>query len=97
LRSTPQRQSDDRISAVGDLDESTPNVQGEDISSDGLCQDSENAEQRPGSASSSGDDDAEESVPDGQARLLASAACDAAAEEATSGALDGDAVQQMMV
>ena len=74
--------------------ESDPDVQGEDISSNGISRDSENAEQRPGSASSSGDDGDEESVPDGQAEHAASAAASHAAEEATSGALDSDAVQQ---
>jgi len=86
----PQAESKD---SAGDS-ESTPGVQGEDDSSNGFDRDSEDAEQRPGSASSSGDDDGEESVPDGQAREAASAAESPAAEEATSGALDSDAVQQ---
>ena len=79
--------------SAGDLSES-PEVQGEDLSSNGTSRDSEAAEQHPGSASSVGDDDAEESVPDGQAECNASAAASHAAEEATSGALDSDAVQQ---
>ena len=87
-------QAESPCDSAGDLDESTPDVQGEDISSDGLSRDSESAEQHPGSASSSGDDDAEESVPDGQAECNASAAVSHASEEATSGALNSDAVQQ---
>jgi len=87
----PQAESSD---SAGDLSESTPDVQGEDESSNGQSRDSETAEQHPGSASSSGDDDAEESVPDGQAERNASDAASHAAEEATSGALDSDAVQQ---
>jgi hypothetical protein len=43
---------------------------------------------------SPGDDGDEESVPDGQAERDASAAASHAAEEATSGALDSDAIQQ---
>ena len=42
----------------------------------------------------SGDDGDQESIPDGQAERNASAAASHAAEEATSGALDSDAVQQ---
>jgi len=86
-------QAESQGDSAGDLSES-PEVQGEDISSDGLCRDSENAEQHPGSASLSGDDEGEESVPDGQTEREASAAASHAAEEATSGALDSDAVQQ---
>jgi len=87
-------QAESPCDSAGDLDESTPDVQGEDISSDGLSRDSESAEQHPGSASSSGDDGDEESVPDGQAERNASVAASHAAEEATSGALDSDAVHQ---
>jgi len=86
-------QAESQGDSAGDP-ESTPDVQGEDESSNGQSRDSETAEQHPGSASSSGDDDAEESVPDGQAERDASAAASHAAEEATSGALDSDAVQQ---
>ena len=86
-------QAESPCDSAGDLSES-PEVQGEDLSSNGTSRDSEAAEQHPGSASSSGDDDAEESVPDGQAERDASAAASHAAEEATSGALDSDAVQQ---
>jgi len=87
----PQAESQD---SAGDP-ESIPDVQGEDESSYGQGRDSENAEQRPGSASFSGDDDGEESVPDGQAEHGdASAAASHASEEATSGALDSIAVQQ---
>ena len=86
----PQAESSD---SAGDP-ESTPDIQGEDSSSNGISRDSENAEQRPGSASLSGDDDVEESVPDGQAERSASAAASHTAEEATSGALDSIAVQQ---
>ena len=86
-------QAESPCDSAGDLSES-PEVQGEDLSSNGISRDSETAEQHPGSASSSGDDDAEESVPDGQAERDASAAASHAAEEATSGALDSDAVQQ---
>jgi len=86
----PQAESSD---SAGDP-ESTPDVQGEDESSNGQSRDSETAEQHPGSASSSGDDDAEESVPDGQTEREASDAASHTAEEATSGALDSDAVQQ---
>jgi len=87
----PQAESSD---SAGDLSESIPDDQGEDSSSNGSSRDSENAEQHPGSASSSGDDGDEESVPDGQAERNASAAASHAAEEATSGALDSIAVQQ---
>jgi hypothetical protein len=87
----PQAES---LDSAGDLSESIPDDQGEDESSNGISRDSETAEQHPGSASSSGDDGDEESVPDGQAREAASAAESPAAEEATSGALDSDAVQQ---
>ena len=86
----PQAES---CNSAGDP-ESIPENQGEDSSSYGISRDSENAEQRPGSASLSGDDDGKESVPDGQAERNASAAASHAAEEATSGALDSDAVQQ---
>jgi len=86
-------QAESPCDSAGDP-ESIPDVQGEDESSNGQSRDSETAEQRPGSASSSGDDDGGESVPDGQAECNASAAASHAAEEATSGALDGDAVQQ---
>jgi len=86
-------QAESPCDSAGDLSES-PEVQGEDLSSNGTSRDSENAEQHPGSASSSGDDDAEESVPDGQAEPEASDAASHTAEEATSGALDSDAVQQ---
>ena len=87
-------QAESQGDSAGDLIESIPDDQGEDESSNGISRDSENAEQRPGSASLSGDDDGEESVPDGQAERNASAAASHAAEEATSGALDSDAVQQ---
>jgi len=87
----PQAESCD---SAGSSHESTPDIQGEDSSSNGQGRDSENAEKRPGSASLSGDDDGEESVPDGQAERNASAAASHAAEEATSGALDSIAVQQ---
>jgi len=80
--------------SAGSSHESAPEHQGEDSSSNGSSRDSENAEQHPGSASSQGDDGDEESVPDGQAERNASAAASHAAEEATSGALDSDAVQQ---
>jgi len=86
-------QAESPCDSAGDLSES-PEVQGEDLSSNGISRDSENAEQHPGSASPSGDDDGEESVPDGQAEHAASAAASHATEEATSGALDSDAVQQ---
>ena len=87
-------QAESQGDSAGSSHESAPDVQGEDISSDGLSRDSEAAEQHPGSASSSGDDGDEESVPDGQAREAVSAEASHAAEEATSGALDSDAVQQ---
>ena len=87
-------QAESQGDSAGDLDESTPDVQGEDISSDGLCRDSENAEQHPGSASLPGDDDGEESVPDGQAEREASDAASHTAEEATSGALDSNVQQR---
>jgi len=86
-------QAESPCDSAGDLSES-PEVQGEDLSSNGTSRDSEAAEQHPGSASSQGDDGDEESVPDGQAERNASAAASHAAEEATSGALDSDAVQQ---
>ena len=86
-------QAESPCDSAGDLSES-PEVQGEDLSSNGTSRDSEAAEQHPGSASSSGDDGDEESVPDGQAEHAASAAASHAAEEAISGALDSDAVQQ---
>jgi len=86
-------QAESPCDSAGDP-ESTPENQGEDSSSNGSSRDSENAEQHPGSASLSGDDDGEESVPDGQAERNASAAASHAAEEATSGALDSNAVQQ---
>jgi hypothetical protein len=87
----PQAESQD---SAGDLDESIPDIQGEESSSHGQGRDSEDAEQHPGSASSSGDDGGEESVPDGQAREAASAEASHAAEEATSGALSSDAQQR---
>jgi hypothetical protein len=86
-------QAESPCDSAGDLSES-PDIQGEDESSNGISRDSENAEQHPGSASSSGDDGDEESVPDGQAEHAASAAASHAAEEATSGALDSDAQQR---
>jgi len=87
-------QAESHFDSAGDLSESIPDDQGEDESSNGISRDSEAAEQHPGSASSSGDDDGEESVPDGQPERDASSAASHAAEEATSGALDSDAVQQ---
>ena len=86
-------QAESHFDSAGDP-ESIPDDQGEDESSNGISRDSKDTEQHPGSASSSGDDGDEESVPDGQAREAASAAESPAAEEATSGALDSDAVQQ---
>ena len=87
-------QAESPCDSAGDLSESIPDDQGEDESSNGISRDSENAEQHPGSASSPGDDGDQESIPDGQAERNASAAASHAAEEATSGALDSDAVQQ---
>ena len=86
-------QAESPCDSAGDLSES-PEVQGEDLSSNGTSRDSEAAEQHPGSASSSGDDDDEESIPDGQAEPEASDAASHTAEEATSGALDSDAQQR---
>jgi hypothetical protein len=86
-------QAESLCDSAGDP-ESPPDVQGEEQSSNGTSRDSETAEQHPGSASSLGDDDAEESVPDGQAEREASAVASHTAKEATSGALDSDAVQQ---
>jgi hypothetical protein len=86
----PQAESQD---SAGDP-ESTPDIQGEDSSSNGQGRDSEIAEQHPGSASSSGDDGGEESMPDGQAWQTAFDAASHASEEATSGALDSDVQQR---
>jgi len=86
--------AESHFDSAGDLSESTPDDQGEDESSNGISRDSETAEQHPGSASLPGDDDGEESVPDGQTEREASDTASHAAEEATSGALDSDAVQQ---
>ena len=86
-------QAESHFDSAGDP-ESIPDDQGEDESSNGISRDSKDTEQHPGSASSSGDDDAEESVPDGQTEREASDAASHTAEEATSGALDSDAVQQ---
>jgi len=86
--------AESHFDSAGDLSESTPDDQGEDESSNGISRDSEAAEQHPGSASLPGDDDGEESVPDGQTEREASDTASHAAEEATSGALDSDAVQQ---
>ena len=80
--------------SAGSSHESAPEHQGEDSSSNGISRDSETAEQHPGSASLPGDDDGEESVPDGQAEHAASDAASHASEEATSGALDITDVQQ---
>ena len=87
-------QAESPCDSAGSSHESASERQGEDESSNGISRDSENAEQHPGSASLPGDDGDEESVPDGQAREAASAAESPVAEEATSGALDSDAVQQ---
>jgi len=87
-------QAESPCDSAGDLDESIPDIQGEDDSSNGQSRDSETAEQHPGSASSSGDDDAEESVPDGQTEREASDAASHTAEEATSGALDSNVQQR---
>ena len=87
-------QAESPCDSAGDLSESIPDDQGEDESSNGISRDSENAEQHPGSASSSGDDGDQESIPDGQAERNASAAASHAAEEATSGALDSNVQQR---